>query len=179
MRPRTLFLLGLLAGIAFLEQVSAGNAVEQATPKADVKSADDHISQSEIAKYCLNNANAVADEHLAWQRNKLAEMAEELKQRIAELQAKQKEYERWVTARQELLAKGEDSVVAIFSHMQPDAAALQLAAMEDDIAAAVLAKLNPRNASAILDEIDPQRAARLTAVMAGASKQPPEAKKSL
>ena len=106
-------------------------------------------------------------------------MEEELKQKIAELQAKQEEYKKWVIARQELLDKGEDGVVAIFSHMRPDAAALQLSAMEDETAAAVLSKLNPRNASAILDEIDPPRAARLTDVMAGISKKPPEPKKSL
>jgi flagellar motility protein MotE (MotC chaperone) len=78
-----------------------------------------------------------------------------------------------------LLKKGRDSVVAIFSHMQPESAALQLSAMRDDVAAAVLSKLSPRDASAILNEIDPPRAARLTDVMAGNTPSAPEAKKAL
>jgi len=162
-----------------MAQASVVDAVEQAQPKPDAKLADNQNSQSEIAKYCLSNASAAADAHLAWQRNKLAQMEEELKQKITELQAKQEEYKKWVMARQELLDKGEENVVSIFSHMRPDAAALQLSAMEDETAAAVLSKLNPRNASAILDEIDPSRAARLTGVMAGISEKAPEPKKSL
>lgn len=179
MRLRSVVLVGFFMGVALLGLVSTGDAGEQMQPMAGAKLTNDQNPQSEIAKYCFSNANAAADMHLAWQRDKLAKMEEELKQKIAELQAKQEEYKKWVVERQELLAKGEDGVVAIFSHMSPDAAALQLAAMEDEIAAAVLTKLNPRNASAILGEIDPQRAARLTAVMAGTVKKLPDAKKSL
>lgn len=179
MERRSLSLLGVAAAVALLAQPSVGGAVEQAPLKAAAKSANTHGSLSEIARYCRNNADAATDAHLAWEKNKLAEMEEQLKRTISELNAKEKQYKKWVIARRKLLAKGKAGVVAIFSHMRPDAAASELSAMEDDTAAAVLSKLNPRNASAILDEIDPARAARLTDVMAGIAPKSPETKKSL
>ena len=176
---KTRWLRGLSVGAALLARISTLAAAEQTAPKPDAKAAVAQNSQSEIAKYCLSNASAAADAHLAWQKAQLTQMEEELKQKIAELQAKEEQDKKWVLARQEFLKKGEDSVVAIFSRMRPESAALQLSAMQDDMAAAVLSKLNPRNASAILDEIDPPRAARLTDVMAGKSQPLQEAKKDL
>ena len=69
--------------------------------------------------------------------------------------------------REEFLKKADESVVAIYSQMRPDAASLQIAAMDPDAAAAILAKLSPRIASATLNEMNPSAAAQLTNAMAG------------
>jgi len=122
---------------------------------------------TDIQRFCLNNATSAGDARAAWQAAKLVELEEQIKQRIAELDAKRAEYEEWLKKRDEALKKAEDGVVAIYSKMRPDAAASQLSAMEDVMAATLLAKLPPRNASLILNEIEPGRAARLTNTMTG------------
>jgi flagellar motility protein MotE (MotC chaperone) len=137
-------------------------------PPAAAPAADDNASL-----YCRNIANAAADARYARQAQALTNLEQEIDDRIAKLTAKQAEYESWVKQRQDFLDKADDAVVAIYSQMRPDAAALQIAAMDGDAAAAVLAKLNPRIASAILNEMDPGVAAHLTNVMAGL---PPPAK---
>jgi flagellar motility protein MotE (MotC chaperone) len=117
--------------------------------------------------YCTNIAPTAADARIAWQAKKLTELDTQIKQRIADLEAKRAEFQDWLARREEALKKAEDGVVAIYSKMRPDAAALQLAAMDDATAAAVLVKLNPRAASAILNEMSAERAARLTNAMSG------------
>jgi flagellar motility protein MotE (MotC chaperone) len=122
---------------------------------------------TDIQKFCSNNATSAGDARAAWQAAKLVDLEEKVKQRIAELEAKRKEYEEWLKKRDEALKKTEDSVVAIYSKMRPDAAALQIAAMDDVMAATLLSKLPTRNASLILNEIEPGRAARLANTMSG------------
>jgi flagellar motility protein MotE (MotC chaperone) len=132
---------------------------------------------SDAAQYCGNIANAAADARFAWQAKTLADLNKQLEQQIAALESKRAELEEWVKRRDELLAQAEDSVVAIYAKMRPEAAALQLASVDAETAAAVLAKLNSRTASAILNEMDPARAASLTSIMtAGGS--PAEGKPS-
>jgi flagellar motility protein MotE (MotC chaperone) len=113
-------------------------------------------------QYCANIADAAADARFAWQKQTLAGLEKEIEERIKVLERKRAEYEEWLRRRNEFLAKADESIVAIYSRMRPDAAALQLANMNDETAAAILAKLNPRNASAVLNEMEPARAAQLT-----------------
>jgi flagellar motility protein MotE (MotC chaperone) len=126
----------------------------------------------EVVQFCSNNVAAAGQARVAWEAAKLKDLEAKLRQRIGELEAKRAEYEEWLHRRDEALKKAEDNIVAIYTRMRPDAAALQLSAMDDDVAAAVLSKLKPSNASAILNEMDPGRAARLTATMVGASPAP-------
>lgn len=122
---------------------------------------------TDIEKFCMNNAATAGDARAAWQAAKLTELEDKIKQRIVELDAKRAEYQEWLTKRNEAMKKAEDGVVAIYSKMRPDAAALQLSAMDESMAAALLMKLSPKNASLILNEIEPGRAARLTNAMVG------------
>jgi len=124
---------------------------------------------SEAQLYCSNIAATAADARFAWQAKRLAELETQLRQSMAELEAKQTEYKEWLAKRDEAQRKAADNVVAIYSRMRPEAAASQLAVMEDGIAAAILAKLNARSAGAILNEMEAGRAARLTDAMAGLS----------
>ena len=123
--------------------------------------------ESDTAQFCKNIADAALDARVAWQQKELEAAEAKLRQRIAELEAKRAEYEQWLKLRDDFLKKAEESVVEIYSRMNPDAAALQIASMADETAAAVLAKLRVRNASAILNEMEPARAARLADTLAG------------
>lgn len=122
---------------------------------------------SDVARFCSNITDAALDARVAWQLKELQAAEAKLKQRIADLEAKRAEYEQWLKLREDFLKKAEESVVEIYSGMDPEAAALQIASMADDTAAAVLAKLRVRSASAILNEMEPARAAHLANTLAG------------
>lgn len=123
--------------------------------------------ESDVAKFCANIADAALDARVAWQQKELEATEAKLRQRITELEAKRAEYEHWLKLREDFLKKAEDNVVEIYSRMNPEAAAQQIASMADDTAAAVLAKLRVRTASAILNEMEPARGAHLADTLAG------------
>lgn len=127
-------------------------------------------SPEAIKQYCTNIRDAAADARMAWQAKQLLELQTQIESRIAELNARQAEYEEWLKRRDEFLAKAGQQVSEIYAKMRPDAAAQQLAAIDDETAASVLANLVPRSASAILNEMEPRRAAQLALAIAG----PPE-----
>jgi len=124
-------------------------------------------AESDVAKFCTNIADAALDARVAWQQKEMEAAETKLRERIAELEAKRAEYEKWLKLREDFLKKAEESVVEIYSRMNPDAAAQQIASMADDTAAAVLAKLRVRSASAILNEMEPARGAHLADTLAG------------
>lgn len=122
---------------------------------------------SEIALFCSNVADSAVDARLAWQLKELEKAESLLRERIAEVEAKRAEYEKWMALRDDFLKKAEASVVEIYSRMKPEAAATQIAGMADETAAAVLAKLSPRSSSAIFNEMDTARAAHLADLLGG------------
>jgi flagellar motility protein MotE (MotC chaperone) len=128
---------------------------------------------SDLARgYCANIAGTAAEARIALQRAKLAEAEKAIDYRITALETKTAEYKAWVDRRDQFLKRATDSLVKIYTQMEPDAASLQLAAMDEETAAALLVKLEPQNASAILNEMAPEKAARLTATIAGAVRMP-------
>ena len=128
-------------------------------------------TETKSSNYCSNIADAAADARYALQKQELADMEKEIEGRLKILEAKRAEYEDWLRRRNEVLEKADETIVAIYSRMRPDAAALQLINMEDEIAAAVIAKLNPRTASAVLNEMEPARAAQLANIITDAPKR--------
>jgi flagellar motility protein MotE (MotC chaperone) len=124
-------------------------------------------ADNEVALFCSNVADPAVDARLAWQLKELEKTENQLRERIAEVEAKRAEYEKWMALRDDFLKKAEASVVEIYSRMKPDAAATQIAGMADETAAAVLAKLSPRSSSAIFNEMDTARAAHLADLLGG------------
>ncbi|OPY98721.1 hypothetical protein A5906_29490 [Bradyrhizobium sacchari] len=124
-------------------------------------------ADNEVALFCSNVADPAVDARLAWQIKELEKAETQLRERIAEVEAKRAEYEKWMALRDDFLKKAEAQVVEIYSKMKPDAAATQIAGMSDETAAAVLAKLSPRSSSAIFNEMDTARAAHLADVLGG------------
>ncbi|MGY8707314.1 MotE family protein [Bradyrhizobium sp. 18BD] len=122
---------------------------------------------NEVALFCSNVADPAVDARLAWQLKELEKAEALLRERIAEVEAKRAEYEKWMALRDDFLKKAEAQVVEIYSRMKPDAAATQIAGMADETAAAVLAKLSPRSSSAIFNEMDTARAAHLADLLGG------------
>jgi flagellar motility protein MotE (MotC chaperone) len=124
-------------------------------------------ADNEVALFCSNVTDPAVDARLAWQLKELEKAESLLRERIAEVEAKRAEYEKWMALRDDFLKKAEASVVEIYSRMKPDAAATQIAGMADETAAAVLAKLTPRSSSAIFNEMETGRAAHLADLLGG------------
>ncbi|WP_398476228.1 MotE family protein [Tardiphaga sp.] len=137
------------------------------TGSVDKKEAAAPTQESDVARFCSNITDQALDARVAWQQKELEATEVKLKQRIAELEAKRAEYEEWLKLREDFLKKAEENVVEIYSRMNPEAAAQQIASMADDTAAAVLAKLKVRVASSILNEMEPARGAHLADTLAG------------
>ena len=142
----------------------------------EVKVAEVKVAEAEPARpvaspapkppaYCASIADAAADARFTWQKEQLSLLEKQVEERIAKLEAKRAEYETWLARRNAFLAKADEGVVAIYTKMRADAAALQLANMPDEAAAAILTKLNARTASAILSEMEAARAAQLARMM--------------
>jgi flagellar motility protein MotE (MotC chaperone) len=142
-------------------------AKNTASPSAPGEPATTDQRGSDATEFCKNITDAALDARVAWQQKQLEASEAKLRERIAELEAKRAEYEKWLKLREDFLKKAEDNVVDIYSGMNPDAAAQQIASMADETAAAVLAKLRVRTASAILNEMEPGRAAHLADTLAG------------
>ncbi|WP_246153995.1 MotE family protein [Methylobacterium oryzihabitans] len=165
---RAVTLLGLLLALA------APAAAQEAGPATTAAAPAAPTGAAKAQAYCAGIADAAADARFAWQKETLAALEKQVEERIQRLEAKRAEYEEWLRRRNEFLAKAEAGVVAIYTKMKPDAAALQLANMPEEGAAAILTKLNARAASAILSEMEAARAAQLARAMANAAKKPQE-----
>lgn len=148
----------------------AAEPAPQEAPELNVAPPKGSLAES----YCASIADAAADARFAWQKRTLSEMEKELERRIVILEERTAEYRRWLERRDAFVEKARESLVRIYARMRPDAAASQFAAMDEETAAAVLTKLKPRVASAILNEMPPGPAARLSMIIAGAAKVPPE-----
>ena len=147
-----------------VEKAADKPAATEAARPADVRPPfDDYV----VAQYCTALSSAASDGRLAWQAKRLEEMESRLRDRVAELEAKRAETADWLKRREEAMRRADETVVAIYAKMKPDAAAAQFSAMDESGAAAILAKLNPRAAGIILNDIDASRAARIAAEMAG------------
>ncbi len=116
---------------------------------------------TEAQRYCENIAAVAAEARFAWQTRKLTELQAQVSEKVAELEKRQAELQASLARRDETMKRAETTLLAIYSKMQPDAAAAQLSVLDDETASAVLAQLNPRQSSAILNEIAPERASRL------------------
>jgi len=168
---RTVALLSLSALVIVLNGSPGAAQTPRQKPQAEAE-----VPPSDSELYCRNIAEAASEARLKWQTWKLISLEARLRDRIAELQRKEKEFEKWVERREVLLNEVEDQVVSIIGRMRPEAAAAQLATTDEEAAVGVLLKLKARSASSILDEMEPSRAAQLTQSMMGLTD--PEAQRS-
>ncbi|PPQ38592.1 hypothetical protein SAMN06265338_106188 [Rhodoblastus acidophilus] len=129
-----------------------------------------------VETFCSAVATSAAATRLSWQEERVKTLQAQMVVKIAELDAKEAEVSAWVKKREELLARANDSLIAIYSKMKPEAASAQISAMDDDSATAILLKLKPAVASAVMGEMNAERAARLTDLLSGAAAKSDEKK---
>lgn len=132
-------------------------------PSESQRPGDAHASSaSDAQQYCTNVAALAQTARAMRQERRLAELESQLTRRMTELEAKRKELQDLLDRYDTLIRNADESIVAIYGRMRPDAAAAQLASMDEDAAAALLLRIQPKKSSAILNEMDPQQAALLT-----------------
>lgn len=125
---------------------------------------------SPAARYCLNIADKAADARLALQTERLKQLEEKVTERIAVLEQRRDEVKAWVEKQEALLKAAEANLVEIYSKMDPEAAANQLASLDPGMAASVLHQLKPRDASGILDVMQTEKAALLVKILGAVSR---------
>jgi flagellar motility protein MotE (MotC chaperone) len=123
-------------------------------------------TRSDIERYCGNLLPIATEARTAWQMEQLEAMEKKIAAQTTTLEKMLADYRQWHTKREEFMKKADETAVAIFSKIRPEAAAAQLSLMDDMTAAAFIAKLSARTSSLILAEMDPARAARLTQAVA-------------
>jgi flagellar motility protein MotE (MotC chaperone) len=127
---------------------------------------------SAAEQYCFNTADSAADARFAWQAKKIQDMEAALDKKAQQLAAMTEDYKRWLARRDEFSRKAHEKLVAFYSRMRPDAAAVQLATLDEEMAAAVVMKLETKVASQVMGEMDPEQAAKIATVISGAGKLP-------
>ena len=124
-----------------------------------------------VKMYCTNVRDKAVEARFAWQHKKLEELGAKLKQKIAELEARTKAYQKWYDLRNRFAKLATGKLVRVYSLMRPDAAAKQLEAMPETTAAAIVFKLETRQASTILNEMETRKAARLSMIIADSARK--------
>jgi flagellar motility protein MotE (MotC chaperone) len=152
-----------------------GKAVTKAAASPLGKSETSPTKGTEAEEYCANIASPAADARFVWQKKVIADMEQEIAKRIAALEEKTADLQKWLARREAFSKKANETLLSIYSRMRPDAAAVQLAGLDEETAAALLIKLEPRKASLILNEMDSSQAIRLSATISGAAKVTPPA----
>lgn len=142
-----------------------GRTPEKEKPKV----AADQAADVEAIRFCANVAPSIAEARIAWETKRLAELDAQVKQRLTDLEKAEASIKEWVAKRDGALNAASDNLVAIYAKMQPETAAVQIAAMDDQMAAAILGKLKPGAAGAILNEMEAERASKLAAFLSGAT----------
>jgi flagellar motility protein MotE (MotC chaperone) len=163
-----LILLGAFAAAALIGSPASaqdGRAQESQKSKANA----DRAAEVEASRFCANVAPSIAEARIAWQTKRLGELDDQVKQRLADLEKAEASVREWVAKRDAMIKAASDDLVAIYSRMQPENAAVQLSVMDDQMAAAILGKLKPSAAGAILDEMEAERASKLASFLSGAS----------
>jgi flagellar motility protein MotE (MotC chaperone) len=146
--------------------------------KTEAKPAASVVKGTPAEEYCTNIANPAADARFMWQKKMLAAMEQEIAKRVAAMEEKAAELQKWLARREEFSKKANETLLSIYTRMKPDAAAQQMAGLDEETAAALLIKLEPRKASLILNEMDSNQAIRLAATISGAGKFAPAASKN-
>lgn len=167
---------------ALMDEVSKpapAKAAALQVPPATARLETGSIKGPRADDYCTNVADQATDARFAWQKKTLADMEQEILKRIALLEERTAEYQKWLARRDEFSQKANETLLRIYARMRPDAAAAQLAALDEETAASVITKLDARIASLILNEMDATQAVRLTATISGSGKINPAPKPAL
>ncbi len=120
----------------------------------------------DLMRFCSNIADPARERRYALKQAELETLQGQIDDRMAKLEEKRAAYEDWREKRDDFVSKAQDSLVAIYSRMRPDAAAERLELLGAPLAAAIVMRLKPSLAGTILNEMNADAAARVSSVIA-------------
>ncbi|MCA0432965.1 MAG: hypothetical protein LCH46_06845 [Proteobacteria bacterium] len=138
----------LAPGMAFAESTGVGAAA----PKPN----DD---------FCSSFVDAAAEVRAANQKKQLDTIRADIEQKLAELTEKTQTLQTLIAERDAARAKVSESLLKIYSTVESEAAAQQMAKLDPNTAAELLIRLAPKKSGEILSIMEPAKAARLVALM--------------
>lgn len=118
-------------------------------------------ANKDTSEICANIAASIEAERISRQKKALGEIENQIRARLAALEAKETEVSARIERLEAFEKKADESLIAFYAGMKPDAAAAQLAELDEDIAAGILLKLKTKASSAILNEMQADRGAAL------------------
>ncbi len=123
-------------------------------------------SGSESDQFCLSVRDIALERRYALKQQQLNALKARIEKRIVLLEEKKEQFQNWAKKREEFISRADATLVAIYSKMRPDAAAVRLEAVGEGLAASIIMKLSSRQAGVILNEMKPERAAAITQIIA-------------
>jgi flagellar motility protein MotE (MotC chaperone) len=109
--------------------------------------------------------DAAAERRLTRLNEALKKTRVDVDGRIEELKTRAAELKSLIDARKAMQEKVGESLLKIYTQVEPEAAAQQLSKLEPGTAAEILVKMNPKRSGEILSLMDPKKAASLVALL--------------
>ncbi len=115
--------------------------------------------------YCAAFAKEAESAHDSRQKMELDALNETLDKKLAEINDKTAQLEKWVSQREAIMATATTSVLKIYEAMDPIVASQELAKLDLVGSSSIIRKLKPKIASDILKEMPSATAARIVAII--------------
>ena len=147
----------ITSGILLFTAMMAVNAPAWAeTPAASPALAKD---------YCAAFVKEAENARESRQKTELEALNATLDKKLAEINEKTTQLEKWVTQREAIQSEATAAVLKIYDSMDPTVSSQEIAKLDLVAAAAILGKMKPKKASDILKEMPPTTAARIIAII--------------
>ena len=102
----------ILVAIGFACASVPGGCVEQKKTES-AKPVEPTGAATEARQFCTNNMAIAGDARIAWQTSKLLELEAQIKQRLADLEARKVQLVEWLQKHDEAMKKATDDVIAM------------------------------------------------------------------
>ena len=115
--------------------------------------------------YCAAFVKEAENARESRQKVELDALNATLDKKLAEINEKTAELEKWVTQREAIQSEATAAVLKIYDAMDPTISSQEIAKLDLVAAASILRKMKPKKASDILKEMPPATAARIVAII--------------
>lgn len=115
--------------------------------------------------FCRSFGNKAAEAKLLRHKQELTDLKSKIEEQLTQLEAKTKKLQDLTTKRDEYRAAVSESLVKIYTNVEPEVAAQQLEKLSFEMASEVLQRLNPKISGEIVTAMDVKLASRIVKLM--------------
>ena len=117
------------------------------------------------ADFCQSFGDKAAESKLLRHKQELIELKSKIEEQLSNLEARTKQLQDLTTKREEYRAAVSESLVKIYTNVEPEVAAQQLEKLSIEMASEVLQRLNPKISGEIVTAMDVKLASRVVKLM--------------